>query len=203
MCLTLCKPMDCSPPGSSVLGILQTRTLEWGAIPPPGDLPNPGIELRSPALQVNSLPAEPQGKPKNTGVCSLSLLQQIFQTQELNWVLLHCRWILYQLSYEESPLENTFRIHRKTKNPGTERIHTGLCDRSIRWPPSLHEQTPPSSRWRKLRPRRNLPKPMKLTAVKAISILTFFPLSSVAFCHKTLRTFNPTEDFVLFTYTWN
>ena len=37
------------------------------------DLPNPGIKPRSPALQVDSLPAEPQGKPKNTGVGSLSL----------------------------------------------------------------------------------------------------------------------------------
>ena len=35
--------------------------------PSPGDLPNPGIEPRPPALQVDSLPAEPQGKPKNTG----------------------------------------------------------------------------------------------------------------------------------------
>ena len=41
----------------------------------------PGIEPRSPALQVDFLPAEPQGKPKNTGVGSLSLLQLIFQTQ--------------------------------------------------------------------------------------------------------------------------
>ena len=41
--------------------------------PSAGDLPNPGIKPRSPALQVNSLPAEPQGKPKNTGVGSLSL----------------------------------------------------------------------------------------------------------------------------------
>ena len=49
-----------------------------------------------------SLPAEPQGKPKNTGVGSLSLLQQIFLTQESNWGLLHCRWILYQLSYQGS-----------------------------------------------------------------------------------------------------
>ena len=50
----------------------------------PGDLPNPRIEPRSPALQADSLPAEPQGKPKNTGVGSLSHLQQIFLTQELN-----------------------------------------------------------------------------------------------------------------------
>ena len=49
-----------------------------------GDLPNPGIETRYPTLQVDSLPAEPQGKPKNTGVGSLSLLQQIFPTHESN-----------------------------------------------------------------------------------------------------------------------
>ena len=53
--------------------------------PSPGALPNPGIRLRSLALQVGSLPAEPAGKPKSTGVGSLSLLQRIFLTQELNW----------------------------------------------------------------------------------------------------------------------
>ena len=67
-----------------------------------GDLPNPGIEPRSPVLQVDSLTAEPQGKHKNTGVSSLSLLQWIFLTQELNQGLLHCRWILYHLSYQGS-----------------------------------------------------------------------------------------------------
>ena len=51
--------------------------------PSPGDLPNPRIEVRFPTLQANSLPAEPQGKPKNNGVGSLSLLQWIFLTQEL------------------------------------------------------------------------------------------------------------------------
>ena len=40
---------------------------------PPGDLPNPGFEPRSSALEADSLPAKPQGKPKNTGVGSLSL----------------------------------------------------------------------------------------------------------------------------------
>ena len=48
--------------------------------PSPGDLPNPGIELRSPTLQEDSLPAGPQGEPKDIGVGSLSLLQQIFLT---------------------------------------------------------------------------------------------------------------------------
>ena len=55
------------------------------SFPSPGDLPNPEIEPRSPALQTDSLPAEPQGKPKNTGVGSLSLLQGIFLNQELHW----------------------------------------------------------------------------------------------------------------------
>ena len=97
-CLTLCDPMD-----YTVHGILQSRILEWVAFPSPGDLPNPGIEPRTPALQADSLPAEPQGKPKNTGVGSLSLLQRMFPTQESNWGLLHCRQIFYQLSYEGSP----------------------------------------------------------------------------------------------------
>ena len=49
-----------------------------------------------------SLPAEPQGKPKNTRVGSLCLLQEIFLTQESNQGLLRYRWILYQLSYKRS-----------------------------------------------------------------------------------------------------
>ena len=72
--------------------------------PSPGDLPNPEIKSRSPTLQVDSLPAEPQGKPKNTGVGSLSLLQWIFLTQESNRSLPHCRWILYQLRYQGSQI---------------------------------------------------------------------------------------------------
>ena len=56
----------------------------------PGDLPNPGIKPRSLELQVDSLPAEPQGTPKNTGEGSLSLLQWIFLIQESNRGLLHC-----------------------------------------------------------------------------------------------------------------
>ena len=58
-----------------------------------------GIKPRSPTLQVDLLLVEPTGKPKNTGVESLSLLQQIFPTQELNQGLLNCRQILYQLLY--------------------------------------------------------------------------------------------------------
>ena len=86
--LTLCEPMD-----YAVRGILQARILEWvvywsveefqytgilewrSMFPSPGDLPNLGMEPRSPTLQVDSLTAEPQGKPKKTGAGSLSLLQ--------------------------------------------------------------------------------------------------------------------------------
>ena len=69
--------------------ILQATILEWVAMPSSGDLPNPGIIPRSPALQTDSLPAEPPGKPKNTGLGSLSLLQQVFLTLESNQDLLH------------------------------------------------------------------------------------------------------------------
>ena len=95
-CLTLCNSTDWSLPGSSVHGVLQAKM----PCPPPGDLPNPEIEPRSPELQVDSLLSEPTGKPMYPGVGSLFLLQGIFLTQESNQGLLHCRQILYQLSYQ-------------------------------------------------------------------------------------------------------
>ena len=93
-CPTLCHPMD-----YIVHSILQARILEWVAVHFSRDLPNTGIEPRSSSLQANALPSEPQGTPKNSGVDSLSHRQWIFLTQESNWGLLHCRQILYQLSY--------------------------------------------------------------------------------------------------------
>ena len=103
-CRTLCDPMDCRPPASSVLGILHARILEWvacsrgssqprdrtqvsriaggfftswaprkpknagvGSLSLLQDLPHPGISPRSPALQADSLPAEPPAKPRRTG----------------------------------------------------------------------------------------------------------------------------------------
>ena len=59
-CPTLCDP-DWRPPGSSVHGILHARVLEWVPCPTPGDLPNPGIKPRSPAVQADSLPLSHQG----------------------------------------------------------------------------------------------------------------------------------------------
>ena len=98
--LTLCYPMD-----SMEFSSPWNPPEYWSGqpFPSPGNLPNPGIEPRSPTLQVDSLPAEPQGKSKNTGVGSLSLLQGIFLTQESNPGLPHYRQILYQLSHKGSP----------------------------------------------------------------------------------------------------
>ena len=85
------------------MGILQARILKWVALPSSRGSSQPGIEPSSHALQVDSLLTEPTGKPKNSWGGSLSLLQGIFPTQKLNWGLLHCRWILYELSYQGSP----------------------------------------------------------------------------------------------------
>ena len=107
----------------------------WGGLPfpSPGDLPDPGIKPRSPALQVDSLPSEPPAAAaaaakslqlcpilcdpmncsppdssvhspgKNTGVGSHSLLQGIFLIQGSNQGLPHCRQTLHCLSHEGSP----------------------------------------------------------------------------------------------------
>ena len=92
-------PHGLYPMDYTVHGILQARILKWVAFPF-SIFPTQG---RSPTSQVDSLPTESPGKSKSTGVGSLSLLQGIFPTQELNWGLLHCRGILYQLSYQGSP----------------------------------------------------------------------------------------------------
>ena len=98
----LCDPMDCSP--QAPLSMEFSRQEYWNGLPwpPPGDLPNPGIKPRSPALQVDSLLSEPPGKPKTTVVGNLSFLQGIFPTQELNQGLLQCRRILYQQEMDYS-----------------------------------------------------------------------------------------------------
>ena len=102
-CPTLCDPMH-----YTVHGILWARILDL--VPFPFSRGSPEMEPRFPALQADSLPAEPQGKPKNTGVGSLSLLQDIFPTRELNLGLLHCRQILYQLSYQFSSVQSLSRV---------------------------------------------------------------------------------------------
>ena len=98
-CLTLCNPMDYPSGASDQVDSPGKNTGVGCHAHLQGNLPNPGIEPRSPTLQADSLISWATGKPKNTGVGSLSFLQQIFLTQESNRGLLHCRWTLYQLSY--------------------------------------------------------------------------------------------------------
>ena len=103
-----------------------SRPQYWSGqlFPSPEDLLNTRIEPRSPALQADSLPGEPPGKPKNTGVGSLSLLQQLFLTQELNWGLLYCKQILYQLRYQGSNNEGIFGVKYLKL---IRRCHSTLC----------------------------------------------------------------------------
>ena len=71
--LTLCNPLDGSPPGSSAHGISQARTLECAAISSPGDLPDPGIEPRSAVLQADSFCLSHQGSPTALSQAPLGL----------------------------------------------------------------------------------------------------------------------------------
>ena len=105
-------------------GILQARTLEWVAYPFSRGTSQPRDRTQVSALQVDSLPSEPPGKPKNTGVGSLFLLQWIFLPQESNRGLLHCRRILYQLSYPGRP--QTLQINIRT-------LALTLTDKSSHW----------------------------------------------------------------------
>ena len=82
-----------------------SRQEYWSGLPcpPPGGLPDPEIKPRSPALQPDSLPSEPPGKPKNTGVGNPSLLQGIFLHRNRTRVSCIAGKFFYQLSYQGSP----------------------------------------------------------------------------------------------------
>ena len=63
LCPTLCDPMNCTPPGSSVPGVSQARYWSGLPFPSPGDLPDPGIEPKSPVLADGLFTAKPLRKP--------------------------------------------------------------------------------------------------------------------------------------------
>ena len=90
------------------MGILQARIVDCVAMPSSRRFSQPRDQTKVSCRQMDSLPSEPPGKPENTGVGSLSFLQGIFLTQELNQGILHCRQILYQLSYQESPTQTIY-----------------------------------------------------------------------------------------------
>ena len=77
-----CNRVDCSPSGCSVRGISQARTLEWVAIPSPGDLLNPGLEPKSPALAGRFFTTEPSGRPFDQVYCLLNLKTTEKQTEK-------------------------------------------------------------------------------------------------------------------------
>ena len=88
-----------TPMDYTVHGILQARILEWVAVPFPRRSSQPRDWTQVSRIAGGFFISWAQGKPKNTGMGSLFFLQQIFPTQGSNQGLLHCRGILYQLSY--------------------------------------------------------------------------------------------------------
>ena len=110
-----------------VHGILQARILEWVTFPFSRGSSQPRDRTQVSPITGGFLPAEPQGKPKNTGVGSLSLLQRIFLTQESNQGLLHCRQILFQLSYQGSQSHNTV-LRQGEKHVKVAQSCPTLCD---------------------------------------------------------------------------
>ena len=93
-CPILCDLMDCSPSGSSVPGVLQARILEWIAIPSPGDLPYPGIEAGSLALQTDSVLSESPRKPKSKGFAMVKMQKLMFSWNSLAFPMIKQMMIL-------------------------------------------------------------------------------------------------------------
>ena len=96
-CLTLCNLHGLYSPGQNTPG----QNAELGSLSLSRGSSQPGIEPRTSTLQVDYLPAESHGKPKKTGVGSLSLSSKSSWARP-NQGLLHFRQILYQLSYQRS-----------------------------------------------------------------------------------------------------
>ena len=105
--------MYCSWSGSSVHGIFQARMLVWLAMPSSRGSSQIWYQTQVSRTAGRFFTIWATREAKNNGVLSLSLLQGKFPTQELNRGLLHCRRILYQLSYQGSPWNFTnLNIHR-------------------------------------------------------------------------------------------
>ena len=85
-CLTLCDPMDCSPPTPPSMGF--SRQEYWSGLPfpSPGDLPDPGIEPRSPTSRADALTSEPPGKPSHMSIIfsiTYCLLLQVYWSSSM------------------------------------------------------------------------------------------------------------------------
>ena len=102
-CPTLCNPMDCSPPGLSVRGILQTRILEWVAIPSSRGSSQPRDRIQVSHIVGGFFTDWATREAQKYWSGSPSLIQGFFPTQEWNRGHLHCRQILYCQSHQASP----------------------------------------------------------------------------------------------------
>ena len=140
----------CSHPGSSAYGntslSITVTDGTWVTVGPQDNMQTPmetwdyGSEsgsrsVVSDSLQPHGLYSPWNSQGQNTGVGSLSLLQGIFPTQELNQCLLHCRRTLYQLSYQGSPRLWNYQIliHREP-NTDTQGLGTkSLSSNSVQW----------------------------------------------------------------------
>ena len=102
--LILCDPTDYSPPGFSINGIFQERILNGVPFPPPRDLPDPGIKPESPvspALQADSLPLEPLGKPLFCVYCFYSLDVQAPRDPLCPRAVSFCLCLAFQYHWKE------------------------------------------------------------------------------------------------------
>ena len=97
--LTLCDRMDCSLPVFSFQGFSRQEYQSGLPFPSPGDLPDPGIEPRSPTLQADALPSEPPGKPKETFKKGLNkeILKTLgkapLQNREIQGIRIHAQFL--------------------------------------------------------------------------------------------------------------
>ena len=112
-CPTLCDPVNCSLSGSSVHGILQARILEWVAMPSSRGSSQPRDLTQVSHIASGFFTIWPTREAQDYSISSLSLLQGIFLTQELNQGLLHCRQFAYQLSYQGSPQDSMALVQKQ------------------------------------------------------------------------------------------
>ena len=104
-CLTLCDPMDCSPPGSSVHGDSPGKNTGVDCHAVLQEIfPNQGSNPGFPHCRQILYSLSHQGSPRILEWVAYPFTRGIFPTQELNQGLLRCRWILYQLSYQGSAI---------------------------------------------------------------------------------------------------
>ena len=113
--------------GYAVHGILQARILEWVGFPFSRVSSQPRDQTQVSNIAGGFFTSWATGKHESTGVDNLSFLHWIFLTQKLNWGLLHCRWILYQLNYQGSP------NHCKELRNASAHICNDVCKCQVLW----------------------------------------------------------------------